>query len=55
MPERTVPLSYSRGMKANFYKCGNRTVHKHFIAWAPIESAAPNFHQPQYFRSIAFE
>lgn len=42
-------------LKANFYKCGDKTPEPHFISWSPIETANPDFHQPQFFGEIEFE
>jgi hypothetical protein len=41
-------------MAANFYKCGNKTVHKHYLSWSPIDLGEPNFHCPEYFGVIRF-
>ncbi len=38
--------------KANFYKCGDLTVKKHFAVWNPIETEKPDYHQPAYFGRI---
>lgn len=45
------------GMQArgNFYKCGNLTPQKHYIAWNPVESDTPNFHLPECFGVLVFE
>ncbi len=45
---------FDRDIRANMYKCGNHTVNKHFIAWAPIETEKPNFHLPEFFRLMSF-
>jgi hypothetical protein len=42
------------GCNANFYKCGDLLSDPHFVAWSNIESAAPNFHLPEYFGSVEF-
>ncbi len=42
-------------LKANLYKCGNNTVHKHYLAWNPIDLDLPNFHCPEYFGTLQFE
>lgn len=44
------------GMKAkvNFYKCADGLKHPHYLSWAPVESPSPNFHLPQFFRSVVF-
>jgi hypothetical protein len=47
-------FSFDRPIMANMYKCGNLTVNKHFIAWAPIDSEKPNFHLPEFFRKMSF-
>jgi len=36
-------------VECNFYKCGDLTAHPHFLSWAPIATADPDFHCPQYF------
>lgn len=33
----------------NLYKCGNRTPKPHYLSWAPIDIAKPDFHRPDYF------
>ena len=56
---RTLYPSFSpeSGMqvRGNFYKCGNLTEQKHYIAWNPVESDTPNFHLPEYFGVLVFE
>ena len=42
-------------MPANFYKCGDLSVQKHYIAWNPIEQEEPAFHVPQWFGMTVFE
>lgn len=39
--------------RANFYKCGDRTSHPHWLTWAPVVSG-PNFHQPADFAPLVF-
>ena len=39
---------------ANFYKCGDLSVQKHYIAWNPVEVAEPAFHVPEWFGEIEF-
>ena len=41
-------------MHANAYKCGNKTVRKHYMAWNPIEDRTNGFHCPQYFGELIF-
>ncbi len=42
-------------LKANLYKCGNNTVHKHYLAWNRIDLEKPNFHCPEFFGTLHFE
>jgi hypothetical protein len=35
--------------KVNFYKCGDLTDHVHYGTWAEVETAEPDFHQPDFF------
>lgn len=42
-------------IKANFYKCGNNTITRHFGAWANIINKIPAFHKPEFFQDIMFE
>lgn len=65
--EYRVPFSFIRAlypnfsiesgtvMGANFYKCGNLTVQKHFLTWNPSTSEKPDFHRPQDFGELVFE
>lgn len=53
-------MGYSDGvmpqtMRANFYKCGDKTAHPHYLSWAPIDEPAPAFHRPQFFGTLIFE
>lgn len=43
-----------RTMRANFYKCGDRLMKPHFLAWNPIDIAKPDFHRPDFFGEIHF-
>lgn len=42
-------------VKANFYKCGDKTSTPHFLSWAPIAVPCPDFHRPDFFGEIVFE
>lgn len=40
---------------ANFYKCGDFTVHPHYAVWQWIDSKLvkqPDFHRPEYFGKV---
>jgi hypothetical protein len=41
-------------MRANFYKCGDKTKRAHFLSWNPIDIAKPDFHRPDFFGEITF-
>lgn len=42
------------GVKANFYKCGDKLSKPHYLSWAPISNESPNFHLPEYFGNLEF-
>ncbi|MEN6322019.1 MAG: carbohydrate-binding family 9-like protein [Proteiniphilum sp.] len=42
-------------IRANFYKCGDKTPEPHFLSWSPIELPKPNFHVPQFFGLLELE
>ena len=44
--------SHGMAMRANFYKCGDLTVCKHFQVWNPIELQKPDYHRPEFFGSL---
>ena len=60
-----IPLDYIRlfypdyqfkgKLAANFYKCGNKTVNRHYLSWSPVVLESPDFHCPEYFGVIEFE
>ncbi|MDR1122124.1 MAG: hypothetical protein LBM08_14615 [Dysgonamonadaceae bacterium] len=41
-------------LRANFYKCGDKTLVPHFLSWNPIPTTQPDFHRPEYFGEIRF-
>jgi hypothetical protein len=41
--------------RANFYKCGDKTSHPHWLTWNPVDKPRPDFHLPQYFGTLVFE
>ena len=47
------PVTFGKGWRANFYKCGDRTSHPHWISWSPVP--ALNFHAPESFGELSFE
>ncbi len=41
-------------IKGNFYKCGAKTAHPHYVSWNAIESTTPDFHRPDCFGKLWF-
>lgn len=39
-------------LRINLYKCGDKTETPHFLSWAPINTTAPDFHRPEFFRNV---
>jgi hypothetical protein len=39
--------------RANFYKCGDKTSHPHWLSWSPV--TALNFHLPACFGELVLE
>ena len=59
IPLRFIQLFYSdyrfKGiLLANLYKCGDKTIHPHYLSWSMIELDYPNFHCPEYFGRMQF-
>ena len=48
-------FAFSGKAACNFYKCGDLTETKHYLAWAPLTSEKPDYHRRQDFAEIAFE
>lgn len=42
-------------IRANFYKCGDKTPEPHFLSWNSIDLPKPNFHVPQFFGLLELE
>ncbi len=63
--EYRIPVSFLRKyypafecagvLRANLYKCGDRTVHPHYLAWNHVDSQNPDFHRPEYFGEMVFD
>ncbi|MBF1073685.1 MAG: hypothetical protein HXL32_03115, partial [Prevotellaceae bacterium] len=43
-----------RTVRANFYKCGDKTLNPHFLSWNAINSPSPDFHRPDCFGELTF-
>ena len=48
MDWNSLPVS----VRGNFYKCGDKTAHPHFLSWNPIRTPKPDFHRPEYFGEL---
>ncbi|MBQ8100349.1 MAG: hypothetical protein IJ169_03560 [Paludibacteraceae bacterium] len=44
-----------QSIRCNFYKCADDTLYPHFVSWAPIHTATPDFHRPEYFADLEIE
>lgn len=62
--ELRIPLSlifrnsrpvFPQRLRANFYKCADKTKRPHFLSWQPIPLPKPNFHCPDYFGQIELQ
>ena len=43
---------FPQKIRANFYKCADKTKNPHFLSWQPIPLPKPDFHCPQFFGEI---
>lgn len=43
---------FPQTLRANFYKCADKTKKPHFVSWQPIHLPKPDFHCPQFFGEI---
>jgi hypothetical protein len=41
--------------RANFFKCGDKTSHPHWLTWNKVINPVPKFHIPQYFGLLEFQ
>ena len=46
------PENLPSTIRANFYKCGDKTAHPHFVSWSPIGTPQPDFHCPEFFGEL---
>ena len=47
-----VPGRLPEKIRANFYKCGDKTAHPHFLSWNPVLTEKPDFHRPDFFGEL---
>lgn len=43
-----------KSIRANCYKCGDKTAQPHYLSWSPIHTEEPNFHCPEFFGRMVF-
>lgn len=48
------PESLPSSARANFYKCGDKTAHPHYLSWNRIDIPLPDFHRPDHFGRLIF-
>lgn len=46
------PENLPASLRANFYKCGDKTAHPHFLSWSPVGTPNPDFHRPEFFGEL---
>ena len=46
------PENLPEKVRANLYKCGDKTAHPHFVSWNPVGTPSPDFHRPEFFGEL---
>ena len=49
------PENLPRSIRANFYKCGDKTAHPHYLSWSPVGTPKPDFHRPDFFGELLLD
>ena len=49
------PENLPHSIRANFYKCGDKTAHPHYLSWSPIDTPKPDIHRPEFFGELLFD
>ena len=49
------PDNLPHSTRANFYKCGDKTAHPHYLSWSPIDTPNPDFHRPEFFGELVLD
>ena len=49
------PDNLPHSIRANFYKCGDKTAHPHYLSWSPIDTPKPDFHRPDFFGELLLD
>ena len=48
-------LEHGKILRANFYKCGEKTEKPHYLSWNLVKSATPDFHRSCDFGMLELE
>lgn len=48
------PDRLPESVRANVYKCADKSAHPHFVSWQPIDTPSPDFHRPEFFGQLYF-
>ena len=54
LQSRDPAFRFEGELRANLYKCGDKTPRPHVLAWSPIRSEKPDFHRPEDFGRLRF-
>ncbi len=49
------PDNLPSSIRANFYKCADKSAHPHFLSWSPIDVPSPDFHRPEFFGELILQ
>lgn len=44
-----------QAIRANFYKCADKSRKPHYVVWQPIKIDKPDFHRPEFFKELILE
>ena len=47
-------FAFAGELRANVYKCGDKTVRPHYLAWRAVKTETPDFHRPEFFGRMVF-
>lgn len=49
------PDNLPASVRANFYKCADKSAHPHFLSWNKVEVPSPDFHRPEFFGELILQ
>lgn len=52
--EQNITSFEGKTVSANFFKCGNELTPPHWLAWSPVHTVTPAFHEPVFFGNLKF-